>query len=910
MFPVCTKVCHGERAFTSFRMNGRGVRITEECFDCGDVFLIAWASHTLLGKHKLTFWGTMIKILVFHSCGNIKLRRKMQVIRNIFCSLIVFTLIATNSAFGVSGNYDNLSSGSLINRPISHENDDMGQIRAIMQLLMTTGDGRALSMEDLAEKFRQYAEEHPGIPQFRFNEPKVYGDNICVVCLAADQDSGAKNKYYVEFPLSDLEETGIRDISLNIYPARKWDGALAELNLAENPGELLNIEEEFDLPEELLRFFSRAEIEKRGHIIGVPKEIKPQAERVGLTPKGVKILTDNGVKVIVEKGLGVRGDKIIFSDEDYRAVGAELVDTAEEVWRRATIIKKVKEPLPDEIIYLRDDLFVFTYLHLASPESEGLTDDMIASGITGIAYETIKLERDGKILTPVLKPMSEVAGDLGGYFAIPYLLNGIDSSDAGEEVLLDNEGRILMDKIRDNYTENDGVPELKGSGVLKGKEAVVLGGGVSGEKMALRLLECGASVSITDINPRRLDELKNIFAEYGDRVTCMQVNRDINDPTPELMAKYSTADILGGCILIPGQTAPQMSADLLGDISAIKKKVIVDIALDQGGNFPFSKSKSHEHPVFRDEYGNRRYCVPNMPDAAGRIASIKLERSNIAYTLALCMGFEKAIDIFPELEGGLNVHGGEIINAEVVKAYPLKPHSTKMLDSLKENNKLKKELSVLAGEVGLDLPTKLESRYVLISPEDFFRGNNEEYESQKTRFSDRLDLLRIRSKKGLTIDGYVDMVISEAKRYPGRAVALVPQGIDENNVGRLLKENVRFVRMDFNSFKTVEYKYPSAARKESMYDDTVATMQLVRHIKAEDIVKKDTSKTFRLLSYYVRNDFSLDDDISLENYFNAIVSEEESSIPDLLKAYLKNKLCEKFDALKDHEELSKALIFA
>ena len=430
---------------------------------------------------------------------------------------------------------------------------------------------------------------------------------------------------------------------------------------------LIKDEDTYPMPEALVKAYSQSKIITAGQIIGVPKEIKPQAERVGLTPRGARFLASKGVKVLVEKGAG----REHFSDEEYLAAGAELVNTADEVWAKATIIKKVKEPLESEQKYFRKGLTIFTYLHLASPELKGLTSQLLRDGVIGIAYETIETIEGGKKATPVLRPMSIIAGDLGGYYAALYANHKITvaSNDENPDTIgLSGEGNTLLGTIKKDYEKVQKVSAFDGT--LTGKQAVVLGGGVSGESMARRLLESGAAVTITDTNTDRLDELRDIFKDHMDKLTLIEVGRDINVVEPDLLKKYKDADILGGCILVPGGIAPQMSKSLLSKISVDKPKVIIDIALDQGGNFYGSYSRTYADPVFLDEFKNTRFCVPNMPDAVGRIASIELEKTNIFYTLALAMGKRNALKIFPELEGGFNTEDGELVHDKVKAAYP------------------------------------------------------------------------------------------------------------------------------------------------------------------------------------------------------------------------------------------------
>ncbi|MFH1397019.1 MAG: putative PEP-binding protein, partial [Candidatus Omnitrophota bacterium] len=340
--------------------------------------------------------------------------------------------------------------------------------------------------------------------------------------------------------------------------------------------------------------------------------------------------------------------------------------TAEEVWREATLIKKVKELLESEFKYLREGRIVFTYLHLASPELKTLVAELLKNKVTSIAYETIITEEDGEKVTPVLRPMSIIAGRLGAYYTYPYLLHSNIREEAGiRNIHFTAEGQCLFDKIKKEYPSISGFRHT-----LEGKEAVVLGAGAAGEHKAKILLEMGTKVTITDIKEERLEKLRRSFIGYRNKITLINPGSDINNPPAELLNKYIQADIMGGCILVkPGAVAPQMGEELWREISKDKPKFAVDIALDQGGNFPGSYSRHYDDPVFIDAMGNLRFCVPNIPDAVGKIASIELEKTNLEYTLALAMGLEEAVRIFPELTGGVNTFNGKIVHPEVAKAY-------------------------------------------------------------------------------------------------------------------------------------------------------------------------------------------------------------------------------------------------
>jgi len=452
------------------------------------------------------------------------------------------------------------------------------------------------------------------------------------------------------------------------------DRATQAGNAAAGRGEEMVTVDGFRIPARIMNAFDERKVRAIGTIVGVPTEIKPQAERVGLTPKGVNILVKNGVRVIVQRGAG----RHHFSDAEYQEVGAELVDTAEEVWSRATIIKKVKEPLESELGLMRPGQIIFTYLHLASPEMKELTGKLVERHITGIAYETV-LDENGD--TSLLKPMSIIAGDLGGSYAAIYANENYVAHVVGDKIELSEDGVHAMSLMKSKY------PKADPDGIAEGKNAVILGGGISGERMAARLLMHGASVTVTDTNEEKLAKLRVIFAQYGDRFKAINPESNINAPSTELFEIYAASDILGGCISVKGGVAPKMSEELLRRISKDHPKVIVDIALDQGGNFYGSYSRHYSDPVFLDEFQNIRFCVPNMPDAEGKIASVELEKTNIAYTLALAMGLDEALEICPELRGGINTHAGAITHDMIIPEYPELPHKT--LDAALSDTKAK-----------------------------------------------------------------------------------------------------------------------------------------------------------------------------------------------------------------------------
>jgi alanine dehydrogenase len=359
-------------------------------------------------------------------------------------------------------------------------------------------------------------------------------------------------------------------------------------------------------------------------IIGVPKEIKEQEQRVALLPSATQQLTKRGHSVLAEKGAGVGSG---YPDEAYKKAGAEIVDLAKDVFARADLIVKVKEPLPAEFPLLRKGQILFTYLHLAA--SKPLTEALLKSGVTGIAYETIQI---GNRL-PLLEPMSEIAGRMsivvGAYFLAKY--NG------GSGVLL------------------GGVP-----GVLPGR-VVVIGGGTSGVN-AMRMAQgLGADVTILDIDVERLRFLDlamdNLHTLYSSEANLMELMPD--------------CDLLIGAVLLPGAKAPKLiTRAMLRTMKA--GSVLVDIAIDQGGCAETSRPTTHVDPVYVEE-GVTHYCVANMPAAYARTATQALTNVTYRYVELLAdLGLDGACKKQPALIGGINTRDGKLTCRAVAEAHGLK----------------------------------------------------------------------------------------------------------------------------------------------------------------------------------------------------------------------------------------------
>jgi alanine dehydrogenase len=353
-------------------------------------------------------------------------------------------------------------------------------------------------------------------------------------------------------------------------------------------------------------------------LVGVPKEIKNHEYRVGLTPEAAREYVAAGHRVIVETNAGTGISK---SDADYRAIGAEIVDTAQEVFARADMIVKVKEPQPGEWVQLREGQILFTYLHLAPDPDQAR--GLMESGCSAIAYETVTAPGGG---LPLLAPMSEVAGRL--------------SIEAGAHALRAvNGGRgTLM----------GGVP-----GVLPAK-VVILGGGVVGTQAARMAVGLGANVEIFDKSLPRLRQLDEMFqgrvsTRYSTAGTIEQALAD--------------ADVVVGAVLVPGASAPHLVPR--ADLAIMKpRSVLVDVAIDQGGCFETSRATTHENPTYEVD-GIIHYCVANMPGAVPLTSSYALNNATLPFGLALASKGVKACEVDPHLAPGLNVHAGKIVNSAV-----------------------------------------------------------------------------------------------------------------------------------------------------------------------------------------------------------------------------------------------------
>ena len=360
-------------------------------------------------------------------------------------------------------------------------------------------------------------------------------------------------------------------------------------------------------------------------VIGVPKEIKNNEFRVGLTPGAVSAFVQAGHSALVEAGAGSGSG---FTDQEYEQAGAQIVAQAEAVWAGADMIVKVKEPIQPEYRFFRKELILYTYLHLAADEP--LTQALLENQVKAVAYETI-VGRDGGL--PCLAPMSEIAGRMSVQEGAKYL----EKTFGGRGVLL------------------AGVP-----GVERGSVAI-LGGGNVGTNACKMAVGMGANVTVLDVNPRRLAYLDDIFPR---QITTLYASRD------NVRKAIAQADLVIGAVLLPGRSTPKLVRR--EDLTLMKPgSVIVDVAVDQGGCVETSHPTTHDDPTFLVD-GVVHYCVANMPGAVARTATLALGNATLGYGLELAdQGVEGACSQDAGLRAGLNCYGGKCTYPGVAEALGL-----------------------------------------------------------------------------------------------------------------------------------------------------------------------------------------------------------------------------------------------
>ncbi|MFD9665315.1 alanine dehydrogenase [Rhodococcus sp. NPDC059968] len=357
--------------------------------------------------------------------------------------------------------------------------------------------------------------------------------------------------------------------------------------------------------------------------IGIPREIKNHEYRVAISPAGVHELSERGHEVVIESGAGIGSS---FADEDFKAAGAQILSTADQVWDTADLLLKVKEPIAEEYARLRQGQALFTYLHLAA--SKDCTDALLASKTTSIAYETV-VGGDGSL--PLLAPMSEVAGRLAPQAGAYHLMR----QGGGRGVLM------------------GGVPGVRPAKV------VVIGAGVSGRNAIAVAYGMQADVTVLDLSIARLRE---IDAQYSGQVKTITSN------SLELEQAVQGADLVIGAVLVPGAKAPTLVSNTL--VSRMKPgSVLVDIAIDQGGCFEDSRPTTHAEPTYQ-VHDSVFYCVANMPGAVPRTSTYALTNATLPYVVALAdRGWKEATATVPGLAEGLSTHDGQLLSTEVAAAH-------------------------------------------------------------------------------------------------------------------------------------------------------------------------------------------------------------------------------------------------
>ena len=354
--------------------------------------------------------------------------------------------------------------------------------------------------------------------------------------------------------------------------------------------------------------------------IGVPAEVKNNEHRVGLTPESVKILSDLGHQLFVQSNAG---NAIGFTNQLYESSGAQIIDSAADVFKLSDLIIKVKEPVESELQFLRKDLALFTYLHLAGDPKQA--KKLLETGVTGIAYETVTAD-DGSL--PLLAPMSAIAGQLGVVVGSYHLLKPND----GRGTLLSN---------------------------LDPRIVTVIGAGVAGKEAIAKAKANHAHVKIIDLNKSKLEDLKSEFGEEG-------MEYIISTPDA-IKAAISESDIVIGSVYVVGKEAPKVvTREMLKEMT--EGSVLVDISIDQGGCFETSKPTNHDNPTFI-ENGVLHYCVTNMPGAVPLSATTALNKATLPFIKELAnKGIKQALSENNHLMNGLNIQNGEIIHSAIKEA--------------------------------------------------------------------------------------------------------------------------------------------------------------------------------------------------------------------------------------------------
>ena len=385
--------------------------------------------------------------------------------------------------------------------------------------------------------------------------------------------------------------------------------------------------------------------------VGIPREIKSGEKRVGLTPQGVQSLTEAGIRVLVQSGAGEGSG---FSDQEYQKAGAEIIAGARDLYLQSELIKKVKEPVASERDYLRPELIIFSYLHLASPHNRDLLQRLIDQKVTAIGLET--MEKGGRAIG--LEPMSEIAGTVAAYLA------GFFRHFVRIEKGAVRYPRDFLQRLNEAARHFPEFPEPFNPGLT-----VIFGGGTVGRNTALGILKMGGEVELIEKRKDRRDQLSREFKPFGAQFRAWGLQDEFRERLKE-------ADCWIGSVHVVGEKAPLvLSSEELRTFSREKTKLILDIAVDQGGNFPETRPTTYENPLYLDSAGNLRFGVQNIPSLCGQAASEALEKMSPPYTLRLAKDWKRSLGEFPELAAGVQVFGGQLVHPAVASAHqmPWKP---------------------------------------------------------------------------------------------------------------------------------------------------------------------------------------------------------------------------------------------
>lgn len=374
--------------------------------------------------------------------------------------------------------------------------------------------------------------------------------------------------------------------------------------------------------------------------VGIPKEIKPLEKRVGLIPSAVKILCEKGIKIFLQTGAGSLSG---YTDEAYEKSGAEILRDAKALFAKSDLILKVKEPQPSEYDYFRADQILFCFLHLASPDHCELVKALTRNHVLAIGFETV--QEAGRF--PLLAPMSEIAGSLAAAYA--GVLHGSDIIKVSK---LDSSSVLkLLESAAEKFPDYSGLPSPG--------RAVIFGGGVAGFQALETALKLKSQVCVIEKDAARREFLKRFVP-------------DVFSPDRVPQSILEKAETLIGCVHSRGARAfSVLSEKKIREISQNQRKILVDISIDQGGNFPGSHPTTYENPVYFDELRNLRFCVANMPSLCGRGASEVLSNALLPYVTDLAEDPEKAFRHFPSLKDAINIQAGKICLEEIRQAHQM-----------------------------------------------------------------------------------------------------------------------------------------------------------------------------------------------------------------------------------------------